>query len=133
MLNANPNRPTVVEQFFLSAKDTCKTLGAGETTLWSNYVKRGFLNPRYSGRKVLFTYEEVKALAKRIEAGELASPRSAFSDHAAAIKKSIESRRRKAQARTNATPAAVTAKHRTAPASEPPDPPPGWHSSERRP
>jgi hypothetical protein len=125
MLNANQNPPTPVEQFFLSAKDTCKTLGAGETTLWSNYVKRGFLNPRHSGRKVLFTYEEVKALAKRIEAGELASARSAFSDHAAAIKKSIESRRRKAQARTNATPAAVP-KHRTAPASEPPDPPPEW-------
>jgi hypothetical protein len=118
MLNTRKDQPTAVDPLYLNSKDTRRVLGnAGETTLW-DWVNRGFLHPRYSGRKVLFDYPEVTELGRLIKDGKLAPARSAFSDHAAAIKNSIESRRRKAQVRANTSPA----EHRIAPAGANPPP-----------
>jgi hypothetical protein len=129
---STPDERTV-EPFFVSSKCTRTVLGgAGETKLWE-FVKRGFLHPVYSGRKALFAYAEVKALAKRIEAGELAPAHKAFRNHPAAIANSIASRRRKAQVRAKTAPAAATAKRGNTPAGEPPDAPPDWSGSGRRP
>ncbi len=103
MPSAQQDLPAAAETFFLGSRDTRRVLGgAGETTLWDNWVKRGYLHPVYSGRKALFDYAEVKAFAKRIAAGELAPQRKAFADHPAAIANSIASRRRKAPPQTTA-------------------------------
>jgi hypothetical protein len=123
----------MAEPLFLAVKDARRALGnVCETSFW-DMVKRGVFTISYCGRKALVQYSEVKALARRIEAGELAPAHKGFRNHSAAIANSIASRRRKAQARANTAPAAVAAKHRNAPAGEPPDTPPDWSGSGRRP
>jgi hypothetical protein len=125
MSNAHQHEATPVEPLLMSQRRTRQSLGdASETAFWE-WVKRGLIPVVYCGRKALVPYPAVKELARRIEAGELAPARSAFSDHGAAIAKSVASRRRKAQMRATSTPAQVADKHRDAPAGEPPDPPPG--------
>jgi hypothetical protein len=122
MSNGHQNQATLVDPLLVPLRVARQALGNASETTFREWVDQELINIVYCGKKALVPYAAVKELARRIEAGDLAPARSAFRDHDAAIKKSIESRRRRAQARTNATPAAVTAKHR-APASEPPDPP----------
>jgi hypothetical protein len=130
MSNAYQYRATPVEPLFVSQKGARRSLGeASETAFW-DWVKRGLIPVVYCGRKALVPYPAVKELARRIEAGELAPARSAFSDHAAAIAKSVASRQRKAQIRAGSAPTQVAAKHRNAPAGEPL---PDWSGSGRRP
>jgi hypothetical protein len=110
----------MAEPLFLTVKDARRALGnVCETSFW-DMVKRGVFTISYCGRKALVQYSEVKALARRIEAGELAPAHKGFRNHSAAIAKSIASRRRKAQVR-----AALAAGAASSKIGDPPDPPPG--------
>jgi hypothetical protein len=93
-------------RLLLSTKETRRALAdIGETMLW-DLVKRGLLRPSYMGRKAVFPAAEVRNLARRIEAGELAPARGGFKNHEAAIANSIATRRRKRGTAMTSAPAA---------------------------
>lgn len=96
--------PTTVEPLFVTTQRARKLLGElGETTFW-NLVSRKLIRLVSYGRKRLVPYPEIKELARRIEAGELATGRKGFGNHEKAIANSIASRKRKAAASSVAQP-----------------------------